>query len=779
MDPLNFDPYGLGIDPAAFAAFAAQIGQPAAPAAAAPEAPPMPAAQTIQAPTPSLAAAVPAGGNAYLAANPDVAKFAADAVAAKFAPTGWSGGVLDSADEAAAYHAWAYGGNEGRDGAATLAATVPTYAAPATPGAPAAAPVAQEQYIDPHTGKKITRDQLAVNPEATWADLYMNSPDLQQWAVRAMQGEFAPAGWAGGAIDSLEEATNYWQQTYGDSGTGIRFTPGAAPTDFAYDPAKGNVSALRNPTGVVDASKLANPDVKTLTQLAAQVPAAPAAAPAAAPKAANGLQFDDPALLPANDKYKTPYYAAYTNDNDFAGAVMAGQGQKIRLVDQTTGEVVYEGVGQEGAKKAVELANAASQAEGRKAAWAIQADYDGTWTTQAAERYDPKDKGLFGSLMDVLLPIAGALLMPVTGGMSAALAAGLGAAGGSALSSVAQGRSLSDTLTMAALSGLGAGVVGPAVGNAVGSLGGASTSIIPGSDALLSASIPGAVSGIAAPVATGLTTGAANSALGTLVSELVVQGIPAATATQIAMQALGAAGGSALGASVTGGSSPSSPAQQNADGSTTVDELVVTPTTGGASGITPIDLVSAIPAVTGVTAPTVNEPITNVNDTDRDILAPGLAGAAAAAASGNLQNWMDAYGVDTDMLGLLLTLGGALGGSGGGTQQSGTGLNIGDANIAAAGTRASLGDIFTAQLPTATFGSKTPRAVEMPLSGWKSYGIGGPEQSFFSSVPEVASGVSGLSANLSKIPDAEIGDLNNDGRIDSIDRMLFAAAIRG
>lgn len=53
-------------------------------------------------------------GGGYLDANPDVAQFARDAVAQGFTPEGWSGGVIDSPEEAAQYHYETYGQQEGR-----------------------------------------------------------------------------------------------------------------------------------------------------------------------------------------------------------------------------------------------------------------------------------------------------------------------------------------------------------------------------------------------------------------------------------------------------------------------------------------------------------------------------------------------------------------------------------------------------------------------------------------------------------------------------------------
>lgn len=62
----------------------------------------------------SPVASGPATGGGYLEQNPDVAQFAEQAVAQGFTPEGWSGGVIDSPEEAAQYHYETYGQQEGR-----------------------------------------------------------------------------------------------------------------------------------------------------------------------------------------------------------------------------------------------------------------------------------------------------------------------------------------------------------------------------------------------------------------------------------------------------------------------------------------------------------------------------------------------------------------------------------------------------------------------------------------------------------------------------------------
>lgn len=276
--------------------------------------------------------------------------------------------------------------------------------------------------------------------------------------------------------------------------------------------------------------------------------------------------IDLPTLNPPDERFTggLGYYSAYTNDGDFAGAVMVNPGRKVRLVDPGTGQVVAEGVGPEGAQQIVALANAVSKDLGRKAQWRIEGESDdGTFQAQAGERYDPKKPSLFKTLVRIAAPILGAAIPGLAPALGAALggfggtlatggnlkqsllagaAGGIGNVAGGALSSVFQGapiawsgvNPLGGVLGHAgdALGGLtgGAGLGGAAGGSAAGAAGGAAGS--------LASAAPGAAAGL----------------LGTEVAPVIVQ-----AATQPGLATLGAGAlGSALGAvgpSLAGGAS--------------------------------------------------------------------------------------------------------------------------------------------------------------------------------------------------------------------------------
>lgn len=528
-------------------------------------------------------------------------------------------------------------------------------------------------------------------------------------------------------------------------------------------------------------------------------------------------------LMPADPTkgYATPYYAAYTNDGGFAGAVMVAPGQKVRLVDKMTGDVVFEGIGPEGAQLATSAANAISRDLGRTAAWAIQKPTDeGGWVSMAEERWDPKKQSALGKLADFALPILGAILMPVTGGMSAFLAAGLGSAAGSALSSVAQGRPLDETLKRAAIAGVTAGVgakVAPMLGKAL------AASESPAGQALSQA-----YSKVMNPLNAGTTAvrGAAGN-VGNVIGDvfdaagnLIVRGGGSA-ATSATGGALGSIGGGMAANTLTGsggqnvmqggtgadtvgntvegvdvtasnadatsggvlGSALSNPITvgdyTKAGGDyTAVDQLTVNPTndslTGGAIGSSVADL-DPTQIARGVEKGVDYKP-----PTDDELLTPEPKSLADKAL-----DWVKANPLDAAKLGLTLVGGGAAAASGGGT--GGGGIPPG---FETAGTPGSLSDIFRAKLPAPSgpFADLSARNVALTPEQWKTYGQRS-EQSFFNNVPQRPSGILDTSrrAPPMPLPEPEPGFRANvsqrftrpDGSVEVVngdERMVFDSA---
>lgn len=122
-----------------------------------------------------------------------------------------------------------------------------------------------QRYLSADTQVKPPQPK-DVTPGATWADYYTKVPGAQDWAIKAMQAEFAPSGWAGGPIDSMEEAAAYQQQAFGDQGSGIKFAA-KDPGKYYYDLEHPDLNArgMLDANGqiqIVDANKLSNPAVK-------------------------------------------------------------------------------------------------------------------------------------------------------------------------------------------------------------------------------------------------------------------------------------------------------------------------------------------------------------------------------------------------------------------------------------------------------------------------------------------------------------------------------------
>lgn len=150
-----------------------------------------------------------------------------------------------------------------------------------------------------------------------------------------------------------------------------------------------------------------------------------------------------PGALPADPSkgQGTAYYPLYTNSGDWNGSIgLNGPDQQVRVLDSKTGEVMYEGKGDEAAAQAAQIANQNSQDRGRKAQWQVEtAGPDNNWAVSGYDRKDPKH-----SFLGPLLTIVGSILAPylapalagglgISTGLARVLVAGAGGAGGGAV----------------------------------------------------------------------------------------------------------------------------------------------------------------------------------------------------------------------------------------------------------------------------------------------------------------------------------------------------------
>lgn len=214
----------------------------------------------------------------------------------------------------------------------------------------------------------------------------------------------------------------------------------------------------------------------------------------------------------------------------------------VRLVDNSTGKVVFEGTGYEAAQTARDLAQGLSDTSGNKANWDIQAAAPGM-SNFATVANDKPNKSAIGTVADIGLPILASALVPGGGFLGTILPA----AAGSAASSVAQGRSLQDTLLRAAIAGggagLGEGIFGAGVpsGNAVAPTASLASDVLP--------NLPSLLDDIAATAAQNVASAGlgavAPAVLPSIAGDIVATAIKTA-APSIAGSAIGSTAGSAL-----------------------------------------------------------------------------------------------------------------------------------------------------------------------------------------------------------------------------------------
>lgn len=293
-----------------------------------------------------------------------------------------------------------------------------------------------------------------------------------------------------------------------------------APTagyDRQIDPAD---AMAPTPTGPLSRTgRIIDPDTSASPQVAAPV-ATGGAQPGALQLAQ--LHAADPA------KGYGQYYGAYTNQGDLAATVWADAGQKVRLVDPHTGEVLAEGTGPEGAQQIATLANAVSKDLNKGANWDIQVEKgvgSNEFNTMQGDRTDNPHTNLLKTLVQIAAPLLGAAIP----GLGPVLGAALGGFGGS----LATGGNLKSALLSAVTSGLG-NSLGGALSGALkgGAVSFAGTNPLGGvlshAGSALSSALNGGASSTAAQLASqgGLSalTNGAGGALGNTVQELVVNG---------------------------------------------------------------------------------------------------------------------------------------------------------------------------------------------------------------------------------------------------------------
>ena len=145
--------------------------------------------------------------------------------------------------------------------------------------------------------------------------------------------------------------------------------------------------------------------------------------------------------------------------------------QTFRLLDKNTGEVVYEGVGYEGAQEAINRASALTAEQGAKAQWQIQTPNSQQESGYSVLANEKRSQSTVGDIASFALPIAMAIATAGASLPAQMAAAGLAGAAGAGL---AGKNPLKAGLISAGTAGLmGGSGANEAIGKAVGSVGGA------------------------------------------------------------------------------------------------------------------------------------------------------------------------------------------------------------------------------------------------------------------------------------------------------------------
>lgn len=450
---------------------------------------------------------------------------------------------------------------------------------------------------------------------------------------------------------------------------------------------------------------------------------------------------------------KTPEQQTYysfnlpSNKGNPTGQVNVNYNTPVALYDYRDGKLLYSGVGFDAAEKVAEMARNLSETQGRKAEWGIYTGAPGSTDPSTFKQvaYEKPNASVAGTIADIALPTVGALI-----------AGPWGAAGGSALSSVAQGRSLSDTALRAAISGglsyLGGELAGPQI-QGVNSAAldkymqpivdsvqsGLQQSMVQGLSSLPSSALSGAASG-----AVGSAVGSAGgSALGgaganlagaafdpfinTPLQTVTASWRPEAVIGNVFNKAVGEGVGAATSALTSLGANNISQQAPTNQQSQIDKEIAEQP------GYSDIDVIyknrliklgmdpAAVGAMTGAEAAQWLDHYSEMANPD--------------APKGS--SWTDYLKYGSLGLAALDTLGGVLGGNkpstGGGTGSLAVNP-IFSVKLPTAGSGFGGGDGSFAVRPVSTYGG-TGQGGGMTMDDWLSYGTR-PERSFFSYVPE-------------------------------------------
>lgn len=162
-------------------------------------------------------------------------------------------------------------------------------------------------------------------------------------------------------------------------------------------------------------------------------------------------QLEQYAQQPLADQFYANFAYGGPGSEWDVGALQFAPNQQYRLIDRSTGDVVYSGTGYEAGKNISQMAKGMFDKSGQQANWLVQEAAPGSdqWT----QRYEhvPDVNGFTTWLKMVAPMLGGALAAPL--GLGGTLGTAAGSAIGSAGAGIAAGDSIGDILKNAAISG--------------------------------------------------------------------------------------------------------------------------------------------------------------------------------------------------------------------------------------------------------------------------------------------------------------------------------------
>ena len=295
----------------------------------------------------------------------------------------------------------------------------PTYYMP-----PAAQPVAAEPYYGEPSYSLPAEQPVAAEPVAPAAYPAMPA-DYAQRAEENARRAYEQA--ASASFGARGELSKYLDDI--DTSTAFDYSPEAA--QYLYDVGR---YPTENTAYDLSPLNLMKADPQT-----------------GAPLPYTSGQLEQYAQQPLADQFYANFNYGGADQPWDVGNLQFAPNQQYRLIDRSTGDVVYSGTGYEAGQNISELAKGMFDKSGQQANWLVQEAAPGS--DQWSQRYEhvPDVNGFTTWLKMVAPMLGGALLAPVLGG--GALASAAGSAIGSAGAGVAAGDSIGDILKNAALSG--------------------------------------------------------------------------------------------------------------------------------------------------------------------------------------------------------------------------------------------------------------------------------------------------------------------------------------